>query len=171
MSTPLPVDFGEVDARTAGGTLLLRSSPDDGRLHSVTRVTPPEQTPVYAVVTIEESALAPSVWSDLVPNLLAIFLIAALATAVIWLLIDQLLGVPMEQVLGKVQLAESVQQAILSRGGVYGPFLALAESCERDAGEAARLSEHLFMSAGQVNAAQLSALVWSQEVGAAEAPY
>lgn len=86
-------------------------------------------------------------------------------------LIDQLLGVPMEQVLGKVQLAESVQQAILSRGGVYGPFLALAESCERDAGEAARLSEDLFMSAGQVNAAQLSALVWSQEVGAAEAPY
>lgn len=86
-------------------------------------------------------------------------------------LIDQLLGVPMEQVLGRVQLAESVQQAILTRGGVYGPFLALAESCERDASEAARLSEDLFMSAGQVNAAQLSALVWSQEVGAAEAPY
>lgn len=86
-------------------------------------------------------------------------------------LIDQLLGVPMEQVLGKVQLAESVQQAILHRGGVYGPFLALAESCERDAAEAARLSEDLFMSPGQVNAAQLSALVWSQDVGAAEAPY
>ncbi|MBS0344422.1 MAG: signal transduction protein, partial [Proteobacteria bacterium] len=80
-------------------------------------------------------------------------------------------GVPMEQVLGRVQLAESVQQAILTRGGVYGPFLALAESCERDAGDAARLSEDLFMSAGQVNAAQLSALVWSQEVGAAESPY
>ncbi|MBS0455124.1 MAG: HDOD domain-containing protein [Proteobacteria bacterium] len=86
-------------------------------------------------------------------------------------LIDQLLGVPMEQVLGRVQLAESVQQAILTRGGVYGPFLALAESCEGDAGNAARLSEDLFMSAGQVNAAQLSALVWSQEVGAAETPF
>lgn len=86
-------------------------------------------------------------------------------------LIDQLLGVPMEQVLGKVQLAESVQQAILRRGGVYGPFLALAESCERNAVEAARLSEDLFMSPGQVNSALLSALVWSQDVGAAEAPY
>jgi len=86
-------------------------------------------------------------------------------------LIDQLLGVPMEQVLAKVQLAESVQQAILTRGGVYGPFLALAESCEGDASKAARLSEDLFMSPGQVNAAQLAALVWSQDVGAAEAPY
>jgi EAL and modified HD-GYP domain-containing signal transduction protein len=86
-------------------------------------------------------------------------------------LIDQLLGVPMEQVLAKVQLAESVQQAILTRTGVYGPFLALAESCEGDASKAARLSEDLFMSPGQVNAAQLAALVWSQDVGAAEAPY
>ncbi|MGR4869645.1 EAL and HDOD domain-containing protein [Variovorax sp. LARHSF232] len=84
-------------------------------------------------------------------------------------LIDQLLGVPMEQVLGKIQLAESVQQAILTRGGVYGPFLALAESCERDGAEAARLSEDLFMGAGQVNSSLLSAMVWAQEVGAAEA--
>ena len=86
-------------------------------------------------------------------------------------LIDQLLGVPMQEVLGRVQLAESVQQAILNRGGVYGPFLALAESCERESGDTARLAEDLFMSPGQVNAALLSALVWSQEVGAAEAPY
>jgi len=86
-------------------------------------------------------------------------------------LIDQLLGVPMAQVLAKVQLAESVQQAILKRGGVYGPFLALAESCETDPEQAERLAEDLFMSPGQVNAAQLSALVWAQEVGAADAPY
>lgn len=86
-------------------------------------------------------------------------------------LIDQLLGVPMQEVLGRVQLAESVQHAILHRGGVYGPFLALAESCERESGDTARLAEDLFMSPGQVNASVLSALIWSQEVGAAEAPY
>jgi EAL and modified HD-GYP domain-containing signal transduction protein len=78
-------------------------------------------------------------------------------------LLDQLLGVSMEGVLRKVQLTESVQQAILSRGGLYGPFVALAESCELDDGQASRLSEALFLSADQVNAAQLSALVWAQD--------
>jgi c-di-GMP-related signal transduction protein len=82
-------------------------------------------------------------------------------------LLDQLLGVSMEGVLRKVQLTEAVQQAILSRGGLYGPFVALAEACELDNGEAARLSEALFVSAAQVNAAQLTALVWSQAAGPA----
>jgi EAL and modified HD-GYP domain-containing signal transduction protein len=78
-------------------------------------------------------------------------------------LIDQLLGVPMQEVLNKVQLSDSVQQAILTRGGVYGPFLSLAEACELNTGEAARLSEALLLSADQVNAAHLSALAWSQD--------
>ncbi|MEJ7687140.1 MAG: HDOD domain-containing protein [Variovorax sp.] len=82
-------------------------------------------------------------------------------------LIDQLLGVSMAEVLDKVQLSESVQQAILSREGTYGPFLALAEMCEQDGAEAARLAEELFMSAEQVNAAHLSALAWAQDVSPA----
>lgn len=84
-------------------------------------------------------------------------------------LIDQLLGIPMQEVLNKVQLSDSVQQAILTRGGVYGPFLSLAEACELDTGEAARLAEALLLSASQVNAAHLSALAWSQDVIPAEA--
>ncbi|VTU26956.1 HDOD domain protein [Variovorax sp. PBS-H4] len=84
-------------------------------------------------------------------------------------LIDRLLGVPMREVLGKVQLSEAVQQAILSREGAYGPFLALAESCEEDGARAAGLAEALFMSADQVNAAHLSALAWAQDLGPAEA--
>ncbi|KWT97659.1 MULTISPECIES: HDOD domain-containing protein [unclassified Variovorax] len=84
-------------------------------------------------------------------------------------LIDRLLGVPMREVLGKVQLSEAVQQAILSREGAYGPFLALAESCEEDGARAASLAEALFMSAEQVNAAHLSALAWAQDLGPAEA--
>lgn len=84
-------------------------------------------------------------------------------------LLDQLLGVSMEGVLRKVQLTESVQQAILSRTGLYGPFVALAESCEMDDGRAPRLSEALFLSASQVNAAQLAALVWSLDAGPAAA--
>jgi EAL and modified HD-GYP domain-containing signal transduction protein len=78
-------------------------------------------------------------------------------------LIDQLLGIPMQEVLSKVQLSDSVQQAILTRGGVYGPFLSLAEACELDTGDAPRLAEALLLSADQVNAAHLSALAWSQD--------
>lgn len=81
-------------------------------------------------------------------------------------LIDQLLGVPMEEVLAKVQLSGSVQQAILAREGVYAPFLALAEACETDGAQAARLSESLFVGSSQVNAAHLAAMVWSQEADA-----
>ncbi|QNK68882.1 EAL and HDOD domain-containing protein [Variovorax sp. PAMC26660] len=82
-------------------------------------------------------------------------------------LLDQLLGVSMEGVLRKVQLTEAVQQAILSRSGLYGPFVALAESCEMDDGRAPRLSEALFLGASQVNAAQLAALVWSLDASPA----
>lgn len=86
-------------------------------------------------------------------------------------LIDRLLDVSMEEVLDKVQLSEAVQQAILTRTGIYGHFLALAESCEVDASKAAELSESLFMSADKVNAAHLSALAWAQDVSPAEVTY
>ena len=80
-------------------------------------------------------------------------------------LIDQLLGVPMEEILGHVHLPMPVQDAILRRSGVYGAFLALAESCESDGALAAELSEELLLSAGQVNGAHLAALAWAQDVG------
>jgi EAL and modified HD-GYP domain-containing signal transduction protein len=83
-------------------------------------------------------------------------------------LVDQLLGISMQEVLAKVQLAESVQQAILHRQGVYAPFLALVEACETGADQAERFAEALFVSAEQVNAAHLSAMVWSHEVSAVE---
>lgn len=85
--------------------------------------------------------------------------------------VDQLLGISMTDMLEKVQLAEPVQRAILEREGIYGPFLALALACESDAGEAAALAEALFVSANQVNAAHLLAMVWSQEIARVEAPY
>lgn len=81
-------------------------------------------------------------------------------------LIDQLLGVPMEEILGHVHLPTPVQDAILRRSGMYGAFLALAESCESDGALAAELSEELFLSQDQVNGAHLMALAWAQDVGA-----
>ncbi|MBX9800317.1 MAG: HDOD domain-containing protein [Burkholderiaceae bacterium] len=77
-------------------------------------------------------------------------------------LLDRLLGMPMEEVLAKIQLAEPVAQALLTRDGMYGPFLALAEACELNNGNIAALAESLFISARQVNEAHLAALLWAQ---------
>ena len=79
-------------------------------------------------------------------------------------LLDRLLGIPMEEVLDNIQLSEPVSQALLTRDGIYGPFLALAEACEKDNGSVGPLADSLFISASQVNEAHLAALVWAQSV-------
>ncbi|MGJ7493396.1 EAL and HDOD domain-containing protein [Variovorax sp. ZT4R33] len=86
-------------------------------------------------------------------------------------LIDRVLGVPIEEVLAKVQLPEAVQEAIRTRGGAYGPLVALAESCETDAAEAPALAASQGLSAEKVNAAHLSALAWAADVNPSEAAY
>jgi len=77
-------------------------------------------------------------------------------------LLDKLLGVPMEDVLEKIQLSESVTQALLSREGIYGPFLALAEASELNAVDLEPMATSLCISANQVNQSQMSALAWAQ---------
>lgn len=79
-------------------------------------------------------------------------------------LLDRLLGIPMEQVLEQVPLPEAVQQALLSREGVYGPFLALAEACESPQGGAQQRADALLLDARQVNQAHLAALAWAQSL-------
>lgn len=76
-------------------------------------------------------------------------------------LLDRLLGMPMEQVLESIQLPAPVEEALLSRGGMYGPFLALAEACESEEGPVGQLADSLFISARQVNEAHLAALRWA----------
>lgn len=86
-------------------------------------------------------------------------------------LIDRVLGVPMEEVLAKVQLPEAVQDAVRTRGGIYGPFVALAESCEIDAAEAAALAASIGLSTEKVNASHLAAMAWALDVNPAEVTY
>jgi EAL and modified HD-GYP domain-containing signal transduction protein len=76
-------------------------------------------------------------------------------------LLDRLLGMPMEQVLESIQLPAPVVEALLSRSGMYGPFLALAEACESEDGAIGELADSLFISSRQVNEAHLSALRWA----------
>jgi EAL and modified HD-GYP domain-containing signal transduction protein len=79
-------------------------------------------------------------------------------------LLDRLLGITMEEVLTQIQLSEALSQALLKRAGIYGPFLALAESCERADGDSQAFADALFLSAEQVNAAHLAALAWAQNL-------
>jgi c-di-GMP-related signal transduction protein len=79
-------------------------------------------------------------------------------------LLDQFLGVPVQDVLKQITLPEAIAQALLTRGGVYGPFLALAEACEQEHGCALELADALFMTAAHVNHAHLSALAWAQSI-------
>lgn len=79
-------------------------------------------------------------------------------------LLDQLLGIPVDEVFRQVVLPEPVALALRSREGVYGPFLALAEACEREEGGAAALASALSMDAQRVNQAHLAATVWAQNI-------
>jgi EAL and modified HD-GYP domain-containing signal transduction protein len=79
-------------------------------------------------------------------------------------LLDRLLGLPMAEVLGKIHLSDAVSQALLTRDGMYGPFLALAEACEIGNGDIGALADSLFISARRVNEAHLAALAWAQNI-------
>jgi EAL and modified HD-GYP domain-containing signal transduction protein len=79
-------------------------------------------------------------------------------------LLDRLLGLPMKDVLDTVGLPDEVVRALLTRGGVYGPYLALAEACELNSTLVASLAASLGISPEDVNKAHLSALAWAQNV-------
>ncbi len=80
-------------------------------------------------------------------------------------LLDRLLGIPMEEVLENIQLPEPVCQALLTREGMYGPFLALAEACEKgNSDKIGEMAEALFIGPDKVNEAHLAALAWAQNL-------
>jgi EAL and modified HD-GYP domain-containing signal transduction protein len=79
-------------------------------------------------------------------------------------LLDRLLGLPMKEVLDTIQLSDEVVRALLTRGGMYGPYLALAEACELNSNLVASLAASLNISPAEVNQAHLSALAWAQNV-------
>jgi EAL and modified HD-GYP domain-containing signal transduction protein len=81
-------------------------------------------------------------------------------------LLDRLLGLPMNEVLSTIQLPDEVIDALLNRGGVYGPYLALAEACELNSNLVSSLAASLELTPFDVNKAHLSALAWAQSVAA-----
>ena len=79
-------------------------------------------------------------------------------------LLDQLLGIPMEEVLEKIQLSDAVAEALISKGGIYGPFVALAEACEQNTTDVEAMATNLCISADQVNDAHMTALAWAHSI-------
>lgn len=79
-------------------------------------------------------------------------------------LLGQMLGVPITQVLSQIVLPDAIVQALISREGKYGPFLLLAEACEREDGCSADHADNLFVTAKRVNDAHLLALAWAQNI-------
>lgn len=84
----------------------------------------------------------------------------------IFSLLDALLNEPMEQALGRLSLPDQVVRALVRREGVYAPYLALAVACEEADQDA--VDQHAAacgLNADEVNAAQMDALVWAEEIG------
>lgn len=77
-------------------------------------------------------------------------------------LLDRLLGISMNEALQHIHLSEAVNQALLTREGMYGPYLALAEACELKNGLAGALADGLGLKPQQVNEAHLAAMAWTQ---------
>ena len=80
-------------------------------------------------------------------------------------LLDALLGVSMDKVLESMSLPESICDALLGRGGVYGPFLELAKVSEGEDGQfLADQASMLGLSSEQFNRAQMQALAFADSM-------
>ena len=81
-------------------------------------------------------------------------------------LLDVMLKLPMEEVLEKLQLPESIVEALIRREGVFGPFLRLTEACEdADSDQILHLAELLHLDPDNVNQCHMQALAWTEALG------
>ncbi|MDD5241186.1 MAG: EAL domain-containing protein [Sulfuricella sp.] len=81
-------------------------------------------------------------------------------------LLDAMLEMPMDEVLEKLSLPESITDALLHRQGIYGPFLELTEACEEgDSEHIENLAFSLQMEPETINRAHLAALAWVETLG------
>lgn len=80
-------------------------------------------------------------------------------------LIDAILDMPMPRAIETLSLPAGFSDALLGRGGIYGPFLALAEACEgSDWERIGQLAGETGLSARQINEAHLGAMAWAEQV-------
>lgn len=80
-------------------------------------------------------------------------------------LLDVMLDMPMEQVLEKLELSEPVNEALLHKQGIYGPYLQLTEAYESDdASTLDTLAQHFNYPPSRLNACHFAALAWAESL-------
>ncbi len=84
----------------------------------------------------------------------------------IFSMLDAMLEMPMDDILEKLYLPEAICDALLTRQGMYGPFLSLAEACESsESSRIEELADSMAMDPESVNKAHLEALAWVEQLG------
>jgi c-di-GMP-related signal transduction protein len=84
----------------------------------------------------------------------------------IFSLLDVMLGVRMEDALTSITLPEVVNEALLQRQGMFGPFLQLVEACEKfDFSTLEMLAMSLQFGPKEVDEAHIEALAWTEALG------
>ncbi len=77
-------------------------------------------------------------------------------------LLDDMLGMPLEQALALLPLPPTIKEALRYGSGTYGPLLALAKACEAGDDRAMRVAAaKLSLTHTAVNQAHLDALAWA----------
>lgn len=81
-------------------------------------------------------------------------------------MLDAMMDTPMEEILDRLVLPENIADALLSRTGMYGPTLALAEACEsQDVKKMEDLTASLMLTPEDVTKDHLNALAWIEQIG------
>ena len=81
-------------------------------------------------------------------------------------LMDALLGMPLQEIIGKLPIADEVRDAVLERKGRLGCMLTLAEALEHNdaAALAAAIAALPAYTVAQINSAQMQALSWANSI-------
>lgn len=81
-------------------------------------------------------------------------------------MLDQMLGMPLEQAVKLLDLPENMGGILLLREGVFGHLLTLVEACETGDDVAfAQSAQALKLSSQQINLSHLQALAWADQMG------
>ncbi len=82
-------------------------------------------------------------------------------------MLPAILQVPMPALMEQLHLAESITDALLTRGGLFGPILTVAEGVEGDASPTLESTvADLQLSTAQVNRFHLEAIAWAEQITA-----
>jgi EAL and modified HD-GYP domain-containing signal transduction protein len=81
-------------------------------------------------------------------------------------LLDVILGIPLEKIVEKLSLPDAIIEALVHRRGIYGPFISIAEACEKgDFVTLDTLATQNLLDAGFINKCHLDAISWVETLG------